>query len=273
VAAYARHMSARRVAAVAAALAALVLAAPAPADDWDSATDDDDDPAADNSLRHGSYEEHDLAAVSGVADQDWYRLAPFGLTSWELTIEATGDLDLASTDVQRLDQTGATVLQTAAVSSDVALLQYENTEPDLIQQRVRVQGAACGTACTDTDSYQIGLVNTTYGIPRFSNKGSRVTLVAMSSLRGVSTGCAGVNVHFVDAGGIGKGPLATETVDLGNGKSVVLDTSKIAGVENAKGSIIVTHTCGYGVLTGQGIQLEPAKGFSYATPMVPVAVP
>ena len=252
----------------AAGFAALALAAPALADDWDAATDDDDDVAADNTLRHGSSEEHDLAAVSAVADQDWYRLAPFGLTSWELTIEATGDLDLASNDVQRLDQTGATVLEGAAVSSDAAVLLYENTEADLVQQRLRVQGAACSTTCTAADSYQVQLVDTTYAIPRFNNKGSRVTLVAMSSLRGASTSCTPVNLHFIATDGVGKGRWRRRPWMYRTEGRLVLDTSKVDGVENAKGSILdhahvrVRSACGSRdpARTRQGLQLRHPDG-------------
>ena len=87
------------------------------ADDWDAATDQDGDVGADNQLRHGSFEEHDLAAQAAAADIDFFQVFNDGLSSYEVLIETTGDLDLASADVQRLDQTGATVLQGAGVSS------------------------------------------------------------------------------------------------------------------------------------------------------------
>jgi hypothetical protein len=49
----------------------------------------------------------------------------------------------------------------------------------------------------------------------------------------------------------------------------VNNTSGLAFAANQSGSIIVSHTCGYGGLAGKAVALEPATGFTFDTQLVP----
>ena len=45
----------------------------------------------------------------------------------------------------------------------------------------------------------------------------------------------------------------------------------MAGLAGASGAMTVAHDGGYGGLVGKAVALEPATGFSFDSPMVPVA--
>ncbi|MET0554463.1 MAG: hypothetical protein ABW221_15570 [Vicinamibacteria bacterium] len=235
------------------------------ADDWDVASVDDDSSTTGNVLTHGSEQVHDLPATGSVLDEDWYVVVTQPWSSYQMVVDGmTGDLRLTETDVQLLDTAGVTP-QEDAVRSDgggVLSLAWANTgSPPEIGQFVRVQGAACGTACTTDDRYRIRFYDTSFGIARFNNSGTQATVVVVQNVTDVP--CDLTYLFFDQPSGarIGSSQAALPP----NGLSV-LATSTVA--PNQSGSIRIVHTCGYGGLSGKAVSVEPATGFAFDTPMV-----
>ena len=183
---------------------AVALAGAARADEWDVASVSDDSTTTNNVLFHGSEQVHDLAAAGTFIDEDWYVVATRAWSSYQVVIDGmTGDLDLAAADLQLLDTTGTTV-QASAVVGDfggtLSVVWSNGNAPPAIGQFVRVQGAACGTACTNADRYRVRFYDTTYTIPRFNNSGTQATVVTVQNT--TDQGCAVTYAFLSATGGI-----------------------------------------------------------------------
>ena len=46
---------------------------------------------------------------------------------------------------------------------------------------MRVRGAACGTACSTSDTYRVRFYDTTYTVPRFNNSGTQATVLLVQN--------------------------------------------------------------------------------------------
>src|SRR5688572_25197237 len=155
-------------------MAGLLAAASARGDEWDVGGQTDNVPTTDNVLAHGAEQVHDVAPLSGpAADQDWYLAPTQPLASYEFVLDGmTGDLDLAAASVQRLAEDGVSVQQSAEVLEQEGVLSLRwlgPAGPPFAVNRVRVQGAACGTSCDGSDRYRARFYETTYVVPRFNN--------------------------------------------------------------------------------------------------------
>ena len=62
----------------------------------------------------------------------------------------------------------------------------------------------------------------------------------------------------------------TPSSPVGPKALLVVNTSVVPGAAGQSGAMTVTHTAGYGGLAGKTVALEPATGFSFDTPMVPL---
>src|SRR4030067_3847497 len=84
-------------------------------DIWDSAADTDDFVQTDNTLWHTANPQvHDLQAIGGVADVDWYRIFPRARRSYEVQIlNITGDTNLNAGGIDRTNAIGTIVLQSS----------------------------------------------------------------------------------------------------------------------------------------------------------------
>ena len=250
--------------------AATAAAVPASADVWDLGSDSDNalNTASDNELWHGATQVHDLAALPGpAADVDFYSVYGSPYRSYEaLIVGTTGDLNNGgSLDFQfdRVDF-AQTVLQSF---TQVSSLTYSRSIAwqqllDGGASYLRVRGAACGTTCTADDQYTLRFRETTYSIPRFNNTGSQVTTVLIQN---ASAATVAGRVWYFDSGGVYAG---SHSFTLEPRSLVVMPTTQT--VANLSGSILVSHNGHYGALSGKGVALEPATGFTFDTPMVPV---
>lgn len=245
--------------------AALLFAAPARAIDvWDAATEDDNTTGTDNGATHGTEQLHDLGAEAGVADQDWYILSSAGRSSYEVLVDGTtGDMNLTTSDVARMGGTTTVLQNSVQLAGYSAVLRWQNTNAAAETNWIRVSGASCGTTCTANDQYRFRFLETTYSIPRFNNGGSQVTVLNVASMAPFA--CQ-AQFHFYNTAGT---YLGTTTNSYSARELFVINSSTLAFANGQSGSIIVSHTCGYGGLAGKAVAVEPLTGFTFDTAMVP----
>ena len=256
--------------AAAAGLLVLLPVAAARADVWDVQSQGDNTSATENELVHGADQIHDLGVLTpAAADEDWYRLSQRAYSSYEVTVDATSG-DVGETLLlDRIDADGSTVLQSGA---SVGLgftrtLRFRNAGSTAADgQWVRVRSGSCTTDCGPDDVYRIRTYDSTYAVPRFNNSGTQVTVLIVQN-PGIEP--VDLTVHFWSTTGVllasyaPAAPVAPRAV-------LVLATSTVAGASGQSGAMTISHTAGYGGLAGKTVALEPATGFSFDTPMVPL---
>ena len=62
--------------------------------------------------------------------------------------------------------------------------------------------------------------------------------------------------------------LGSQVINLLPRENTALNTSTVAGVAGQGGTITISHTAGYGGLTGKTVALDPANGFSFDALMI-----
>jgi Calx-beta domain/Right handed beta helix region len=228
---------------------------------------DDDAPSlAREELAHGSSRWGDLAAVGGVADVDFYRIAQQPRASYEIVVDGTSGDVAPGVRLERLAADNATVLQSATpVGTGTTLsLRWENLLGSAVTStHLRVRSASCGTACGLDDVYRIRAYDTTYSIPRFNNSATQGTVVVLQnrSSRAVSG-----HLVFWDAAGA---LLVSQPFALAPRATLAQNATILPALAGRSGSITVTSDGGYGDLAGKAVALEPATGFSFDAPMAP----
>jgi hypothetical protein len=234
-------------------------------DVWDQATEDDNGTGTDNGAIHGTEQLHDLGANPGpVADQDWYIFQNTARSSYEVLIDGTsGDMNLTGGDVARMSDSVTVAQNSSQLQGYSAVLRWQNATSSTATQWIRVSGAACGTACSSNDQYRFRFYETTYSLPRFNNSGTQVTVVNIASM--VPFTCS-ATLHFYNTAGTF---LGTASNTFSARELYVLNTSTLGFAAATSGSIVISHTCGYGGLTGKAVALEPATGFTFDTQLVP----
>jgi hypothetical protein len=250
---------------IAIALLASTLAGPAHADDWDVLFFFDNHASTGNVLLHGSEQVHDLRHMFETSPEaDSYRVTSRRFSSYQMVVDGmTGELGLSASGLQRLNATGGLVLENALVSDGGGVLSLQWQQgAGTVEHRVRVQGAACGTSCSEADIYRIRFYDTTYTVAHFDTSGTQSTVLRLQNATDRS--CA-VTLHFLAASG---GLLGTSGPTVVPARGVLArDAADV--VAGASGSVRVTHTCGYGGLSGKAVTLGPAAGFASDTPLVP----
>jgi hypothetical protein len=234
-------------------------------DVWDQATEDDNGSGTDNGLIHGTEQLHDLCAEGVVADQDWYTLTYASRSSYEVLIDGTTcDMNLTTSDVSRIGSDGVTPLQNSVgLAGYSVVLRWQNNTATSETNFIRVFGASCGTTCSSNDQYRIRMYETTYAIPRFNNSATQITVLLVSNM---SPQTCTADFHFYTASGAYLG--STSNV-YSVRELFVLNSSTLGFAAGTSGSIMISHTCGYGGLAGKVVSLEPATGFTFDTQLVP----
>lgn len=250
------------------------LAAPlVQADVWDLGGDPDNTcgGTSDNDLIHGASQVHDLGALPGPAiDQDFYTLASRAYQSYEVVLDGlTGDLnnggnpdfqferlDLACAPVQSFVEAGGWGFSRA--------IRWQTGAASFFGL-VRVGSAACGTSCTAEDQYHLRYYDTTYGVPRFNNSATQLTILIVQNPTHYAVEAT---AWFLDPTGT---LLASVPFSLPARGTNVLNTAGVAALAGKSGSIMISNTARYGDLTGKAVALEPATGFTFDTAMVPRA--
>ena len=215
---------------------------------------------------------HDLEGVTAIADQDWFRISQKPYSSYEVLVDGlTGGLAPVPVTVPgtelgvHLVYASRTVVPSNALgASGSARVLYFRNETGTVNDadRIRVSNPLCAGACLATEQYRIRLFDTTYGVSRFNNSASQITILVVQN---TSDRTVYFNAHFFDANGALQGTHSQNIAAYG---AAVVNTSTVAGVAGKSGSIIVNNDGRYGVLTGKAVSLEPASGFTFDTLMV-----
>jgi hypothetical protein len=255
-----------------AALTALSVVPAAHARDiWDL-TGNDNNANTRSEIAPGALQVHDLEGVSGVADQDWFRVSQKPYSSYEVLVDGlTGGLSPVPVTVPGTElgvyfvyENGTVVPSNALGASGSARVLYFRNETATVKDadRIRVANPLCAGACLATEQYRIRLFDTTYGISRFNNSASQITVLVIQN---TSDRVVYFNAHFFTGDGTG---LNTYSQNISPFGTVVLNTSTVVGVAGQSGSIIIANDGRYGVLTGKAVALEPSTGFAFDTLMV-----
>ena len=208
-------------------------------------------------LTHGSSATRDLSGGSNL-----FRIGQAPRSSYEVVVDAaTGDL-ATGLSLQRLAPDLTTVLQSAvpATSGSSLSLRFENATTGREDgDPIRVMNPGCTTACGPEDTYRIRAYETTASMVRFNNSGTQVSVLILQNLAAYPI--AG-HVWLWDAQGTLVGSL---NFGLDPHGLFVLNTQTIAPGQS--GSITVSHDGRYGDLSGKGVSLEPATGFTFDNPL------
>lgn len=253
----------------------LVLPTLAGADVWDVQTQNDNSFDSENELIHGSDQVHDLGPLAGPTfDQDWYAFRQSPYSSYEVVVDGTsGDVGQASPAtplVLELRTSSSIVLASDPVGAGFSrTLRFRNDSASHVDsQRILVKSASCTTNCGADDVYRIRAYDTTYAIPRFNNTASQATVLIIQN---PTPNTVSATVYFWGAAGnliYSYAPsLAPKSLHIQSLSAVNPPSYPLA---NQSGSITLTHNAGYGRLFGKAVALEPAMGYSFDTPMVPI---
>jgi hypothetical protein len=247
-------------------LASACLAAPsATADVWDQTAVGDDDAFSANELIHGSDQLHDLEDAGGLPDQDWFPIRIEAYSSYEVVVDGMVNDLLPGLALDRVGSTGQSVQSGLPVGLGDALFLGWGSDVPVLDQFIRVGGAACGLNCDTSDQYRIRARETTYLVPRFNNSATQVTVLILhnGSPRSVI-----VDVFAFGASGAPVGSAIVKT--LAPRETWV--RSLAGDYPGASGGLRIINDGRYGELTGKATALEPATGFTFDTPVLPVAI-
>jgi Calx-beta domain len=228
----------------------------------------DDDAASLSSieLTHGSRLTADLAAQPGpLADQDLYRLAQAGRSSWEIVADGVSGDIAPGLVLERLAEDNSTVLQSGVPvgTGSARALRWERRQGfDETRQHIRVRSTGCSTDCGADDTYRLRAYETTVRIPRFNNAGTQGTVLVVQNR---TDGPVDASVDFWDPQGV---LLATAPLALAPRAVGVVNALSLAALAGRSGSVSITHDGPYGALAGKAVALEPATGFSFDSPLI-----
>jgi hypothetical protein len=218
-------------------------------------------------LSHGYISERSLAAVSGTAVRDEFRISQEPYSSYEVVVDATSG-DVGPTLVLRR-MNGPTILQDSAPVSPIgsarSLRWINSTSSPVAGEFVRVHSGSCWTDCGPDDVYRVRAYATTYTIPRFNNSGTQATIVLLQNPASYP-----INGRFYFWGA--SGALVYEQAFNAPPKGLAtLITSNVPQLAGLSGSITIANDGRYGDLAGKAVALEPSTGFSFDSPLLPRA--
>lgn len=240
-------------------------------DVWDL-TGNDDGNTTRSEIAPGALQVHDMQGDGGVADQDWFRLSQKPYSSYEVLVDGlTGGLSPVPVTVPGTEL-GVTLVRPGGIvvpsmglgaSGSARLLYFRNeTGTPIEDEFVRVSGPLCAGACTANEQYRIRVFDTTYGIPRYNNSGSQVTILVVQN---TSDRTVFMNAFFLNTFGTVVHVHSQNLTPFG---TAVFNSSSVGALAGTSGSIIVQNDGRYGVLTGKAVSLEPTTGFTFDTLMV-----
>lgn len=232
------------------------------ADNWDSVTPDDDT-AADtiNVLIPGDPpQRHDVEAIGGVADEDWYRLRAIPGHSYEVRVGARQDdcfdffssglFDVFQSDGTTLITVGDDYPGTGAISTYFATF---TAPPGAASSPVFIHLAGF-PGCTATSEYTIQVFDTTLLSPRWSTFGGFFTSWGFqNNTDRIITGTLTV---ITNAGTT----VATASVTIPAGQVVFRDTrpTDLNVAAQQAGNVIFSHNGLEGELSADGFMLTVA---------------
>lgn len=259
-------------------LLVLLVAAGAPharaLDPWEGGGIDDDGPLRTNTLTHGAVQQHDLDQAGGPPDQDWLHVPTVAGHSYEARVTGANVVfDPGGcggcAQFERVTAT-PTILQEDEAMLTVGprdsydrTIRWVATATQVIGEYVRVTGDT-GIVGDAGSVYTIRFWDTTYAVPRWNAVSGQATVFLVQNLTpGAVTGSIRL---FSAAGAL----LHEEPLALGENQLRVFNVSGVPALVGQSGHAYVAHTAGHGGLAGKAVALEPATGFTFDTPMVPI---
>ena len=237
--------------------------------------DTDNDSGSDNEIVHGTSQVHDLGAQARVADEDWYPLPLAHGRSFEIRVDGiTGDVTTGSTapTVQllrrqrnhappgsgRSDQLRARAQPALRVheqwSGRVQLVLRPGRERRLRHELYRRRRVSVFARSTRRSR-----------LPRFNNTNGQVTVLVLQnpSRRTIVYSAGAWTAGGVYLGSFGAviAPYATSVTNL--------STVNAGALDNQSGSLVIRNDGPYQGLTGKGVAVEPATGFTFDTAVTP----
>jgi hypothetical protein len=243
-------------------LAAILAGSPlvaAAADSWDSgAIKDNTAVSTRNELQRSQWQEHDLEAVGGVADEDWFIIGTTSFRTHQVLVsQISGDTPIDNADFLTLwDATGTTLLQTSTAGAGTAFKLIRWSSDASTSYRVRVKGGAGSTAGA---KYSILFSESTMYCSRYNNSGTQISVVIIQNTTNSS---CGMFVSFLDETGAFVAGTNATTPAAG---MAVIAAGTIPNVAGTKGSVQILPNCSPSALKAKVVALEPATGFSFDT--------
>ncbi len=262
-------------------LSILLAALPASAHDrWDvpgSPECADDEAATCTELWHGARQTHDLEGPSSAPDQDWMVVETQAGHSYEVRVTGSNlalwtSTGIACVTVNRVDGSGAVLTPgvppngpgpaNGGATSNSQVVRWMAGAADQ-RDWIRVVGDLAFNL-TASDQYDIELLDTTYFVPRWNQSGTQSTVFLIQN---ASQAAVVGSILFYDAAGV---LLHTQLLSVPRNGLQVFAAGSVPALAGASGSAAIVHTGGYGALSGKAVALEPATGFTFDTPLVPV---
>lgn len=239
------------------------------ADVWDEALDNDDTAASTkNVLWHTAPAQiHDLKSPKGVLDQDWFRIYPRALRSYEVQIvNLTGDTNTWANRIKRYATDGVTLLQTGVALDDGGWLSTLRWIHGPRGSSQFLQVPAGNVDLSSGSQYSIQMRETTLYCPRYNNSGTQASVLIIQRTDPDNANACSYEVRYNSATGAELGSSVGNLASVGAGNALnVIMTSTAPGVAGTSGSAYIAHTCGFGGIEAKVVQLEPSTGFSFDT--------
>jgi hypothetical protein len=233
----------------------------------------DNSSTTENELIHRSEQLHDLAAPTGQADVDWYRISERPFKSYEVVVDQTSG-DIGPIVMDLIESDGATVVMSSQPVSSLGLsrtLRWEwefvpGQTPVAHERYVRVRSGGCTTTCDATSVYRIRAFETTYTIPRYYDAGSTFTILV---LQNPTDQPAVVHIYYWRALDASLIEAANTTYTIPALSLKVIPPNPV--LTGLPGNITITSPSGYGELRGKASQFDsdPVHPQAWDHPMAP----
>jgi hypothetical protein len=240
-------------------------------DPWEAAGDDG--PGTVNLLRHGIAQRgHDLEGPAATPDVDYMRIVTKERHSYEARVSGLyWESGCSVAPCPRFDRTSASgALLTAGTPSNDDIDRGEASLGLTVrwiatagaEERLRATGDQL--VALHAERYDVVFYDTTLFVPRWNNSATQTTvLLLQNTTNAVVTGA----VSFHSAAGA---LLGTAEVDVPRFGVQVIPTAAIGALAGQSGSAEIAQLGGYGALAGKAVALEPATGFTFDTPVLPL---
>ena len=251
-------------------------------DRWDTpsiADCEDDERVTCTELGHGARQTHDLQVENLFRDNDWMVAETKAGHSYEVRLVSSNlqlSTPLWSTAVTLKRWADVSELQSGSAPNGAGpvfgaatslVLRWLADSVDDRREWIQVSAPSTpgGLTLTASDQYEVELLDTTYFASRWNQVGTQSSVFLVQN---VSSAPVEGKIYFYDS----DANLAfTQPFSIARNGLYVVSTGSLAPLAGKSGSAAVVHTGGYGALAGKVVSLEPATGFTFDTPLEPVA--
>ncbi len=217
---------------------------------------------------------HDLDQAGGPNDVDWMVVPTLARHSYEARLSgANQKYDWGAcagcAQFERVGFAGEILTDDVSTVNEGSFESYVRSvrwiaSASTTTEYIRVTGDGTVTE-NSSDIYTVRFFDTTYSIPRWNSSGTQTTVILVTNL---TQTMANVVLNFYNPTG---GLVATVTYNLQPNALNVFNTASVPALAGQSGHIHVTHTAGYGGLSGKAVALEPSTGFTFDTAMTPIS--